>query len=261
MSAASVIAVAAFWQESDGVTSLYGLLVFSLLAGEAVYRLTAAYAICVGIVIAGGAAVLFYSGNLAIPPVFIGLYSLLHVAAFVSFRQIWHAEQEATLRNEALLSEYRKMKRLIVLSEQAARQEERVLIGRDIHDSVGHKLTALLMQLEVFRMGTDDKSAIRVQALKELAKESLEETRNAVKALKHHEAGGLSAILDLIRKLEAESFFRVNFSVKLGALSAPLNTKQSIAVYRAVQECLTNIIRHSRVREADILFEAPGDWL
>jgi signal transduction histidine kinase len=151
------------------------------------------------------------------------------------------------------------MKRRLISDEQLARQDERAQVGRDIHDSVGHKLTALLKQLEVFRMQTEDTEVdSRLQVLKELAKESLEDTRNAVKVMKQNETGGLSAILRLIRKLEAESFIRVHFSVKRGALSAPLNNEQSIAVYRAVQEALTNIMRHSKAREAEITFEAPG---
>ena len=36
-----------------------------------------------------------------------------------------------------------------VEQEQFARSEERTKIARDMHDSVGHKLTALLMQLEM----------------------------------------------------------------------------------------------------------------
>lgn len=150
------------------------------------------------------------------------------------------------------------MKRRIVTNEKAARQEERTQIARDIHDSVGHKLTALLMQLEVLRMQADEQLAPRVTELKELARESLEETRSAVKSLKQPETGGLTAILNMIRKLEAEQFMRVHFTVQHGALSAPLRASQSFAVYRAVQEALTNLMKHSESKEAFITFEAPG---
>ncbi|WP_180955059.1 sensor histidine kinase [Bacillus sp. V3-13] len=98
-------------------------------------------------------------------------------------------------------------------------------MARDIHDSVGHKLTALLMQLEV---------------------------------LKQHESGGLPAIMGMLRRLETESFMRIQFTIKDGALSAPLGSVQSIVVYRVVQEALTNAMRHGQGREARIMFEAPG---
>src|SRR5690606_29347959 len=115
-----------------------------------------------------------------------------------------------------------------------------------------------MMQLEVFRMQAEGETEAQLQKLKELAQESLQETRSAVKSLKSSEPGGLPAILRLIRKLEAESILKIHFTVKYGALSAPLTNEQSIAVYRAVQEALTNIMKHSKSREADILFEAPG---
>lgn len=94
-----------------------------------------------------------------------------------------------------------------------------------------------------------------------LARDSLEETRSAVKSLKQQETGGLTAILGMIRRLEAEQFMQVQFTVKHGALSMPLDTIQSFAVYRAVQEAMTNIMRHSKAHEVAVTFEALGDDL
>lgn len=161
-------------------------------------------------------------------------------------------------RYQALLSEYRNLKRRVVSEEDITRQEERMLIAHEIHDSVGHKLTALLMQLEMFRLNTTEEHKDEVENLKELANQSLEETRSAVKSLKTNDSGGLQGILRLIRKLEMESILRIHFSVKHGAFTAPLNGEQSFIIYRSVQEALTNIMKHSNAREVEILFEAPG---
>lgn len=236
----------------------YPLLVFTIIAGKAVYRLSAKAAAGIGTLLLAGVLLHSFIGNSGFSPSFILLYALLIGSALVFFKKSHVLEEELQERNEALLSEYRKMKRRLLTDEQAARQEERTQIARDIHDSVGHKLTALLMQLEVFRLQAEGEAAGQLQELKSLAKESLEETRSAVKTLKHDEAGGVTAIIALIRKLEAESFLRVQFSVKHGALSAQLDNDQMVIVYRAVQEALTNVMRHSGAREADILFEAPG---
>lgn len=51
---------------------------------------------------------------------------------------------------------------------------------------------------------------------------------------------------------------KINFSVKHGAFAAPLTGEQSFAIYRAVQEALTNIMKHSTTREAQVMFESPG---
>lgn len=121
------------------------------------------------------------------------------------------------------------MKRRLITDEQHARQEERAQVGRDIHDSVGHKLTALLMQLEMHRMQADRETAEVLKGLKALAKESLEENKNAVRSMKQQETSGLPAIIGLLRRLESESFMRVTLMARHGALTVPLNNIQSMA--------------------------------
>ncbi|WP_033542104.1 sensor histidine kinase [Planococcus sp. CAU13] len=254
----ALLAVLVFWPVPGGEPNLYALLVLSLIAGKAVYRLRPLQAGVIGLVLLGGAVLQQISADSTIPLAFLLLYGSMLAAAFTVFRQLSVRAEAAAERSDALLSEYRRIKRRVGDDEKAARQEERTQIARDIHDSVGHKLTALLMQLEVFRLQADREKAEQLTELKELAKESLEETRGAVKTLKHEEAGGVTAIIALIRRLEAESFLRIHFSVKAGALSAPLGNEQMTIVYRTVQEALTNIMRHSGTREAQIVFEAPG---
>ena len=162
-------------------------------------------------------------------------------------------------RHDQLQNDYRKLKRQLTINEKNVRQEERNQIAREIHDSVGHRLTALLMQLEVIRLQSKDEAELeKINHLKSLAQISLSDTREAVKALKSEETTGLTAVIQLIRKLEAESHLQVAFNIKAGALSFPLTNKQSVALYRAVQEALTNMMRHSRSREAEIEFSIIG---
>src|SRR5690625_7317662 len=47
---------------------------------------------------------------------------------------------------ENLNAEYRQLKRMHVSMEEVAKNEERTRIAREIHDSVGHQLTALIMK-------------------------------------------------------------------------------------------------------------------
>ncbi|WP_410768533.1 sensor histidine kinase [Fontibacillus sp. BL9] len=258
LTVASLLAVFVLWPGKEDNFNPYTLLILSVLAGKAAYRLPPIHATILGLICAAGALAPYAMGYPSLPPAYIGLYAVLLAIGFAVFRNASQRAIAAEARNEALLGEYRKLKRRMASDEELARREERAQVGRDIHDSVGHKLTALMMQLEVFRMQRDVDPEGQIIKLKELAQESLYETRSAVKVLKDSEPGGLSAIMRLIRKLEAESVIKVHFTVKHGALSAPLNNDQSIAVYRAVQEALTNIMKHSKSREADIMFEAPG---
>src|SRR5690625_899239 len=90
---------------------------------------------------------------------------------------------------EELLGENRMLKRLHIADENNARFEERTRIARDIHDSVGHRLTALIMQLEMLRMQEKNPAYDELQVM---AKESLEDTRSAVKALQIEESEGIA---------------------------------------------------------------------
>ncbi|WP_078380654.1 sensor histidine kinase [Sutcliffiella halmapala] len=235
------------------------LLLIALLIAEAFYRLSIRHASIVGGVSVVGVLVTMVSTELsAWEFTFITIYFILLVAGVIIYKLTKEGKDGLAARYDALLSEYRELKRRLVSDEEVARQEERMLIGHEIHDSVGHKLTALLMQLEVFRLKASERDIGQVESLKALANQSLEETRSAVKMLKRSDVGGLPGVLRLIRKLETESFIRIQFTVKSGAFAAPLTGEQSFIIYRSVQEALTNIMKHSNARAAEITFDAPG---
>lgn len=191
-------------------------------------------------------------------PVFTAVYALLLALFLYSHRTALGELAETKDAKEALLSEYRRLKRYAAAEEELARQQERTRIARDMHDSLGHKLTALLMQLEVLRLESADGTRDRADKLKALARDCLAETRRSVQALSTEETDGLRALMELVRKLEAESFIRVQFSLGEGVLSASLDTERSIAVYRAVQEALTNAMKHGASRLVEVGFSAPG---
>ena len=166
-----------------------------------------------------------------------------------------HYEYRAT----HLADELSQTKRQLLSSEQMARQAERTQIARDIHDSVGHRLTALLMHLEVARVKakhTEEEETFK--ELKELAQQSLKDTRTAVYALRSDETAGLQAIIQLIRKLETESHLEISFVIQAGVLNTSLSNKQSVVLYRSIQESLTNMMRHGKTRKGTVEFAILG---
>lgn len=121
---------------------------------------------------------------------------------------------------DSLKEENRQVKHQLLSGEQLIRKEERSEIAKELHDSVGHHLTALLMQLEVARVQSqDEQSKTNYQKFKELAQVSLKETRDAVYTLKSDKTSGLQAIILLVRKLEIESHLEINFVVQSGITS------------------------------------------
>ncbi|PWW32294.1 signal transduction histidine kinase [Cytobacillus oceanisediminis] len=243
----------------NGEFNPFLVLIISLLIAEGFYRLPLRYSLANGTIGAFGLGITVLNSNLGFfIQISIAIYILFLFIALIHYKKTKVQLMDVEARYEAILGEYRDVKRRAVSEEELARQEERVLIAHEIHDSVGHKLTALIMQLEMFRLQINEDHKKRVQSLKELANESLNETRRAVKSLKANDTGGLPGVLRLIRKLELENMMHIHFSVKYGAFSAPLTGEQSFVIYRSVQEALTNIMKHSDTKEAEITFEAPG---
>ncbi|MEW4309359.1 sensor histidine kinase [Rossellomorea marisflavi] len=158
--------------------------------------------------------------------------------------------KEQRVLYEQLLGEYRILKRLQFVTEQHSKAEERTRIARDIHDSVGHNLTALLMQIEMLSIQNGKEG---YSDLKRLAQDSLEETREAVRTLKDGELSGVQSVLQLVRKLESESYIQIQLTTRQGVLSSTFTNEQNVALYRSIQEGVTNAMRHAHVREIQVL--------
>lgn len=191
---------------------------------------------------------------------YLTLLALLTGVLLYFLHQATETQKAVQQEYDSLYNELRLLKRQLISGEKVIRQEERNQIAREIHDSVGHRLTALLMQIEAARIQTDNEEMKgKFVDLKQLAQQSLNETREAVKALRSEETAGIQAIIQLIRKMEAESQLRLAIMMQAGVLGVVLSNQQSVAIYRAIQEALTNMMRHSYSREATIEFRRVAE--
>lgn len=203
-------------------------------------------------------------GAQAFDQVALALVGVVTVVGAGAFRQVDAERRESRERYGALLSEYRDLKRAGARAAESARTEERISVARRLHDSVGHRLTSLLMQLEADRLRAEqlgepgEEQRRRAEELKQLAQRSLDETRAAVTALGEDSLAGMPALLRLIRNLEVESGMQVEFTLGSGAMGVHLDPAPAIALYRAVQEALTNAMRHGSTRRAKVKVEVPA---
>lgn len=170
------------------------------------------------------------------------LISGMYLFLLVMINQLTLKNEQMDKHVEKLNAEYRQLKRIQVSMDEIARNEERTRIAREIHDSVGHQLTALIMKLEMLHI---QKSFPEFVELKAMANKSLAETRQAVQTLQETDSSGITAVIQLIRKLEAESQLLIQFTLREGVLSVPMSNKNGVVLYRVIQEALTNVMRHS----------------
>ncbi|WP_185971089.1 sensor histidine kinase [Alkalicoccobacillus porphyridii] len=203
---------------------------------------------------------LYFSFDLA-----FALFMIMQYVIFLStlylIKKLTISNQKYQADHHAYLSEYRKMNRQLRDQEQSAAAKERNRIARDLHDSVGHQLTALMMQLQMveFQLSSMPDQQRLLKQSKDMARQSLQEMRESVHALQIESVKGIEAVIQLIRKLEAESHVRVQLVTKPQAMSIILNEEQNVAVYRFIQEGLTNAMRHAHTREVELTLEVIGE--
>jgi signal transduction histidine kinase len=168
------------------------------------------------------------------------------------------AEQAGRLRLEAVLGDLRDSHdRLTAYAGQVARLSaaaERGRLARDIHDSLGHHLTAVTVQLEkaeAFRHLDAASADQAVADARAAARQALREVRGSVAALRGDESRApLSALLaGLVPQAGPEE---PHVTVTVTGDEAGLGEAACTVLFRAAQEALTNVRRHSGARRARV---------
>jgi len=129
-----------------------------------------------------------------------------------------------------------------IMLEESARTEERLRIARELHDAVGHHLTALSIQIELARHAhPDEPNLVEAQGI---TKSMLQEVRAVVREMRNDPTLDLrQSITSLIKGLPAP---KIHFDIIGNADDlAALDPALAHALFRAAQEGLTNAIRHS----------------
>ena len=174
----------------------------------------------------------------------------------------------------ALMSEYRSRQELglvnkqlreyALLIEDRAMLQERNRIAREIHDSLGHSLTALNLQLAnavLYLRSNLSRSEDFLTEAKKLGSHALQEVRQSVSTLRCDPLQGKLlnvAILELIEDLRYRS--EINFNYQ-NEIASHLPQEITTTVYRIVQEALTNIIKHSEATEVNISLKLTAEGL
>jgi signal transduction histidine kinase len=144
-----------------------------------------------------------------------------------------------------------------------AREEERRRIARELHDELGQRLTALKLELaaQLQDSGTDAPPA-RLQSMMDLVDDTVAAVRRIAMDLRPpmlDDLGLQAAIEWLAKDFERRSGIQVTLHWVDSA--EPIHPHMATAVYRIVQEALTNMARHARASQAVISMEPKGHRL
>jgi two-component system sensor histidine kinase DegS len=128
--------------------------------------------------------------------------------------------------------------------------EERLRLAREIHDGIGAILSAMIMQID-YILSLEDPEDIKgeIEELKNISEEGMDELRRAVMLLRtdFDLKNMLSNMIDRLRS-------RYNHSVSSNIVLKEHNLKpdELLAIFRIIQEALTNIARHSEAKSVNI---------
>ncbi len=167
---------------------------------------------------------------------YVGFSAFVLVTAYVARQQTEAREEQRRLNAE--------LRATRVLLAESARVNERTRISRELHDLLGHHLTALSLNLEVAGHMTEGRAQEHVKQAHTLARLLLTDVREVVSQLREGDAIDLgAALLTLTERVPA---LEIHMDIE-----EPLNlddAERAHVLLRCTQEIITNTVRHAGAR-------------
>jgi signal transduction histidine kinase len=132
-------------------------------------------------------------------------------------------------------------------------EEERRRLSRELHDETAQVFSAVKMELGVLRERVHPSQAERLDQVLELIDTGLRSIRNVTNDLRPSlldDVGLLPALRSLVADFSERSGIRTDLAVP--AVLPPLSGEAELALFRALQEALSNVVRHANARSVDI---------
>jgi signal transduction histidine kinase len=247
----AIQAVAALLTVATGDSGLDGAL-FAITAGQAPEVLPQRKALAWVAAQVAGTMLVFA----VIHPLGRALVQSLIYAGFQGFSlgtaMVMVREAEARRELARLHAELQATQALLATRE---RESERLRIARELHDSVGHHLTALSLNLEAAaHTAGEPASAEHLRRAREAARTLLAEVRGTVTALRDTPP----PLLPSLRQL-AESASGLAVHLEVPESFSLESSEAAHSLFRCVQEVLTNTLRHAHARNLWIHIEPTAD--
>jgi signal transduction histidine kinase len=169
-----------------------------------------------------------------------GYSSFVFLTSVVARRQMDAREEQRRLNSE--------LRATRALLAESSRLNERSRISRELHDLLGHHLTALSLNLEVATHLCEGKAREHVKQAQSLAKLLLSDVREAVSQLRQDDAidlrEALFSLVDGVPSLDVRLDVPADFRIS--------DPGRAQVLLRATQEIITNAARHSGAQRLDL---------
>ncbi len=182
-----------------------------------------------------------------------GLFLGISMFAFVS--------SVVVLRQNAARDELRRVNSELQATQsllaENTRIAERVRIARELHDLVGHHLTALTLNLEVVTHLVDGKVLEHVQQAHSLARLLLADVREVVSDMRRDDMVDLADALHTL----IEGVPKPQIHLDLPSEEVKTEPERALVLLRCVQEMITNSVRHAQASNLWIRLSMTRDGL
>ncbi len=161
-------------------------------------------------------------------------------------------------KRKAIAAKAELEKRIAMEESERKILEEKFRIGRELHDNIGSQLTFIISSLDNLSYQFQEKTIVdKIKETSEFARSTLNELRNTIWAMKH-DRGYLSTLILKIRDYLNRIKFGLeglNITIQDNTTKEyKLNSTQLLNLFRIFQECIQNIIKHSKATECQIIF-------
>jgi two-component system, NarL family, sensor histidine kinase DegS len=153
--------------------------------------------------------------------------------------------------NERETSAHREVVQLQGDLKDLAVIEERNRLAREIHDGLGASLSSLIIQTEYLGSIAKDETLLKeIREIKASAEESIEELRRSLRMMREDFDLGVG-IEEYVKTFADRTQLPVRFATS-GSYLGKLSPESSLALFRVLQELLTNALKHARAKQVDV---------
>jgi signal transduction histidine kinase len=203
-----------------------------------------------------------------LPQVIVGisLYFLVAITLWLTLKlykkqlEMQVLNQTLEDRQDILTQANQRLETLMQEVETLTIFKERQRLAREIHDAVGHELTALTMKLELSKYyfaNDQDQGHLLLEEGIQDSRNALKSTRQVVETLTNdrRSAGDL---IQLIKKVDQTAHMQIQIEGQESLES--LTVEQTHVTYRAIQEGITNCMKHSNAKHLWIELKLEGAY-
>lgn len=252
LGAMTIAALACSWFTMGGVGGILLMVVASLLPWVTQPRLGVSW-----MAIQSTVVTLFVMRNPEVEPLaaivfgatFMGLGFFAYIASMAA-QQLSEARDELRRVN----SELRATQSLLTENTRIA---ERVRIARELHDLVGHHLTALTLNLEVATHLIDGKALEHVHQARSVARLLLSDVREVVSEMRSNDGVNLAEALHKL--VEGVPQPKIHLEIPPGF--SVTDPQRAQVLLRCAQEVITNAVRHARAKNLWLVLETRDNEL